>query len=65
MNQEKTQEYCEKIASYLFNDGVRLFNYNIDEANTLIDKTCLPTALKKHLKENESIVLNLLKEYEN
>lgn len=64
MKEEQKNEYCERIASYLICEGLFYSKYNIDEANALLDKTCLPTALKRHLKENEEIIKNMLLKHE-
>ena len=56
MTDEKINEYCEKIASYLYCEGLFFDEYTLDEAILLLDKTCLPTALKSHLKTFENKV---------
>ena len=61
MSEDKIQEHCEKIALYLKCEGLSFENFTMKEANELLDKTCLPTALKRHLRDYKEIVLEVLK----
>jgi hypothetical protein len=64
MSESQIVEHCEGLAAFLFNEGLFYSNYTITEANELLNKTCLPTALKRLLSENETIVLEILKYYD-
>ena len=61
--EEQLNEYCWRIAGYLYVEFVTPENYTIEEAERLLNKTVLPTALKKILKENENRVIEHLKKF--
>ncbi len=63
LSAEQTEYYSDSIAGYLWCEGITFENYDREEAMVFLEKTCLPTALKKHLLENENQVLEILKKY--